>query len=197
MNYWPYIKDLFSRMHGVVGFGRVKIVDDSGNSQKAQIYFNEDRIIDLIRVLHDFGFSSNPPPDSDACVVFASGDQSKGVAVGVNNQTLRPKGLNPGESIVYDANGNFIKLSSLGIEVFANSLPIKIHGASTAEIDSDITINITAGTVARIAGEIITLDSPLTTTTGDFQANNGWTGTFATGDMRTVTVQHGIITNVA
>lgn len=34
-------------------------------------------------------------------------------------------------------------------------------------------------------------------TVGELRAGNGWTGQFATGDSRTVTVEHGIITDVS
>ena len=43
----------------------------------------------------------------------------------------------------------------------------------------------------------INMTSALVTTSGAFQAGNGWSGSYATGDGRTVTVSHGIITGVA
>jgi len=48
----------------------------------------------------------------------------------------------------------------------------------------------------------VTIETPALTISGSataasLHANNGWSGTFATGDSRTVTVVNGIITNVA
>lgn len=50
-----------------------------------------------------------------------------------------------------------------------------------------------------IGGEIAVSSSEINLTTPSLMINStaGWSGTFATGDSRTVTVQHGIITSVA
>jgi hypothetical protein len=66
----------------------------------------------------------------------------------------------------------------------------------TQTIGSNLTITTVGDTVIKSGGQI-TLDAPAVATTGNLSVATGWTGSFGTATGQTVTVQNGIIINVA
>lgn len=182
MNYSVLIERVWRRLLTVVSLGRVTVVDDSGPIQLAQIDFGPNQVVDGVRMSYYFGFSSNPPPQTDVVAVTMTGDRSKAAQGSSNNQQYRYKNLESGGSVLYDMNGNFVRLTSSGIAINSNNLPIFVSAGS--------------GNITVSANDVM-LDADNVSTSSVFQAGNGWTGTFRTGDNRTVTVQSGIITGVA
>lgn len=132
------------RILNIIGRARVNLVKDSGAVQMAQLTVNDLETIDNIPVVHDFGFSSNPPAGSDVAMVFVGGDRSNGVIVASNHQKYRVRNLAPGESVIYTQDGKQIYLTaSGGIKVAANGQPV--------EVDNATTVTINAATKVRMA----------------------------------------------
>lgn len=166
---------LADRLVRLVGFGALKVVDDTGDQQRAQVTINAggpdgvQEVIDHAVRLGEYGFNSCPPEGSEAVILFLGGRRSIGVIIATGYRAARPKGLKPGEAMVFNAvTGDFIELSEDG----------KIRSQTVDWIhDGDQHVSGSA-----YAAHMIPAD--------------GWTGTFATGDSRTVHVTHGIITDV-
>lgn len=148
------IDRLFRRVMLVIGLGRITIVNDSQPStQFCQVMLGGDEIRDNTPRIAEFGFSSNPPAGSDAVVVFLGGDRSKGVIIATNNQATRHTGLQPGESVLYDAFGKYVKLKADGtVEVQANGNEVKVLGATVCTI---------------VASEKVRMETPLLEVTGE------------------------------
>lgn len=114
-----YVDRLSRRVLMMLGFGIVTgPVNDSGPTQSAQIQLHnlELRQIDFV---YQFGFSSSPPPGTAVVAAFLGGDRSNGIVIGTHNAAKRATGLLPGEAIIYDANGNSIKLTQTKIIITA------------------------------------------------------------------------------
>jgi len=74
--------------------------------------------------------------------------------VASTNQQYRHFGLNPGETVIYNQWGRFIKLTENGIEVEAKSQPVTVSNATT------VTINAAEGVlmntpVLKVTGDVI------------------------------------------
>ncbi len=122
------IERLYRCMQLAFGRGRVTFVDDSGPVQKVQVRFGQMEIIDGMPAPHDFGFTCNPPIDSDVFASFLGGNRSNGMIVVIGSQAYRMRNLKSGEVAIYDALGQSVHLTQSGIVVNSAGLPITING---------------------------------------------------------------------
>lgn len=144
------------RIQAVIGRGRVTVSDDAGSAQLLQVRLGPLETRDRTPRLAEFGFSSRPPEGSDALLVFVGGDRSNGVIIATGHQDSRPRGLDVGETIVYDLFGRSIRFTKDGaISIQANGTPVVIDGATT------VTIRAT---------EKVRMETPLLEVTGDIVA---------------------------
>lgn len=104
----------------MIAKGIIRRVDDSGKNQITQVGLLSKEIRDQIENIQQFGLSSSPPPGSEVVVVFPGGSRDHGVIVATSDHKTRPRDLNEGETVVYNSNGDFIKLKSTG-EIEINS----------------------------------------------------------------------------
>ncbi len=123
------IERIYRCLMTVFGRGRVKLVDDSGPVQRAQVRFGALEIIDDLPVPHDFGFTSNPPVDSDVFAAFMSGERKNGIVVSIGSQQYRMRNLKSGEMAIYDSIGQSVHLSKTGIIINGNGNPVNIVNA--------------------------------------------------------------------
>jgi phage baseplate assembly protein V len=171
------VERLWRRMQFVVGRGRIKIGDDSGQVQKQQIQLSGTEIRDNTPRVGEYGFASMPLAGCHGIVLFVAGDRSNGVIIGTNDQIHRLKNLLPGEVAIYDDQGQSVYLTRAGIVVNGGGLPIKVTNTPS-----------------------ITLDSPLVHSTGAmtvdglFTANNGITG-YNTSGTATATLNLPVVAN--
>lgn len=162
------------RLLGIFGYGLLRVVDDTGLQQVAQLNLNVgnplEETIDKVTRLGEVGFYSCPPEGSEAVALFLGGYRTGGVIIATGYRAARPKGLKPGEAMMLNVlREQYIEASDDG--KFRSQAPDWLH-------DGDYHVSGTT-----YAAHMIPAD--------------GWSGTFATGDGRTATVTHGIITNVA
>jgi phage gp45-like len=131
-----HIERLYRCMLYAFGRGRIKFVDDTGPVQRAQIQIFGDEIIDGLPVPHDYGFTSNPPVDSDVVAAFMGGNRKNGVIVAVGSQQYRIKNLKSGEVAIYDGIGQSILLTKTGIVINGNAT---LNGTLT--VTQDVVVN--------------------------------------------------------
>lgn len=75
-------------------------------------------------LIQQFGFSSNPPADTDVLLLFINGDRSNGVVAGSNHIPSRPTGRQVGETTVFN---NYLMSAYFhkdGIKINANGVVI-------------------------------------------------------------------------
>ncbi|MFX1687495.1 phage baseplate assembly protein V [Paraburkholderia sp. A2RI-6] len=152
-------------IQSIIGRARVKFVDDSGPVQKMQVLMNGIETPDNRLRVAEFGFTSNPPIDSDAITLHVAGDRSAGAVIGTNHQPSRPKGLQPGEAMLYSEDGKYVYLTaSGGIVVEAKGQDVVVNDAR------NVTWNCT-GVFKIVAPGGIEFDAPMVKSTGDMQDN--------------------------
>lgn len=173
------LDELQRRVRAIIGRGRVKFVDDSGPVQKMQVLMNGIETPDNRYRVPEFGFTSNPPEDSDVIAVHVAGDRSAGAVLGTNHQPSRPKGLQPGETMLYSQDGKSVYLTaSGGIVVEAKGQPVTVNDAS------NVTVNC-SGVFKIVAPGGIQFVAPTVTSTGDMQDNIN-TNPHSMAQMRTI-----------
>lgn len=176
--------DVISRkVQALVGRGRVKFVDDSGPVQKMQVLMSGMETPDSRYRVPEFGFTSNPPIDSDVIAVHVDGDRSAGAVLGTNHQPSRPKGLQAGETMLYSQDGKYIYMTaSGGIVVEAKGQPVTVNDAS------NVTVNC-SGVFKIVAAGGIQFVAPTVTSTGDMQDNVN-TNPHTMAQMRSIANSH-------
>lgn len=112
---------LYSLVLGVVGIARIKVTKDDGEQQLAQLNIRQggprelEEVIDDVPRLGHYGFAYRPPDGSEAVVLFVGGRRSSGVVVATGHRETRPRDLEPGEAMIFNALAEtFVKLSADG-----------------------------------------------------------------------------------
>lgn len=149
------IRTLQRRILLMVGWGRVTFSDDRGAAQLLQVKLNDSETRDATPRLAEFGLTSRPPADADVVLAFMAGDRSKAIVVATGHQASRPKGLEVGETMLYDLWGKYLYLKADSIVVEAGGLPVVVNNAT------QVTIN---------ASDSVVMNTPRLTVTGDIEA---------------------------
>lgn len=139
----------------LVGRGRVTTVNDQGPAQLLQVKLSYMEVRDGTPRLAEFGFASNPPASSDAVLVFAAGDRSKGVVIATGHQASRPRNLAPGESMLYSEDGKSVYLTAAGgIVVEAKGQPVTVNDASVVTVNAsgDVIFNTP---LLKVSGDVV------------------------------------------
>ncbi|MBC8984103.1 phage baseplate assembly protein V [Pseudomonas lurida] len=147
---------IWRRVQLFVSRGRITFSNDAGNVQTLQVRLGQLETRDATPRLGEFGHASRPPVGADVIVVFAAGDRSNGVVIASGDQKTRPRGLNEGESQLYDLWGKSVYLTrDGGIVVEAQGTPVTVNNATI------VTINAT---------ESVVMNTPLLKVSGDIEA---------------------------
>lgn len=112
---------LHRRLRALVGRGTVTGTDDSGRLQTMSLTARADERRQDVERVQEFGLSSRPPAGSTAVYLAVGGSATHVVAVGCEH-TSRPTNLVDGEVVLYNAQGDYVRLHQSGeIEVKARA----------------------------------------------------------------------------
>ncbi|MFC0407911.1 phage baseplate assembly protein domain-containing protein [Roseomonas elaeocarpi] len=113
---------VMTRLRQALGLGWLSTPpDDSDVVQTAQVKINDLQTVDRVPVVHHFGFSSCAPVNSVTVRLSMGGDTSTSVVLAAVHQASRPRGLKPGQSLLYDIVGSRVFLPGDGtIQVSAS-----------------------------------------------------------------------------
>ncbi|MBB3256856.1 phage baseplate assembly protein V [Paraburkholderia bannensis] len=157
----------------IVGRGRVKYVNDSGVVQVIQVQMNGLETADNRYRVAEFGFTSNPPIDSDVIALHVAGERSAGAVIGTNHQSSRPTGLEAGESMIYSQDGKQVYLTADG------GIIVEAKGQNVVVNDAE---NVTCN-----ARGTLTVNAPTIVLNGNVQINGNIGQSGASGTMGTAT----------
>ena len=102
----------------MVGKALIKAVKDTDKLQVVQVSLMKDELKNDVERIQEFGFTSNPPEDSEAVIVCVGGDRSNMLVIATDYSAGRPKGLEPGESMQYNKDGQYMKINKNGKQEF-------------------------------------------------------------------------------
>lgn len=128
-------------LYNLINVGLVSQADDSEEIQALQITQKAagsgfmDRVLDRVRHVFSFGFTSVPPIGSVVAFLCRGGDRSNTMAFAIHHAASRPRGLQPGDSAMYDVRGVILKFTADGPILDCAGLPLIIRNASKVTID--------------------------------------------------------------
>lgn len=94
-----------ARLRLMVARGLVNLINDAGGLQLLQVEALDSEPLDGVERVQNFGHTSHPPRGSMPVLVAVAGSRDHMVAVAVDNDEHRPRGLQEGESAMYNAHG--------------------------------------------------------------------------------------------
>ena len=158
---------MIDRIRNLWGIGRMTLADDTGEMQLVQVTEGQagkgigDRVTNLVRRVTEFGFTSVPPLDSEVLVARRGGERTMSMVVGTSHRPSRLKGLQPGDTGIYDVRGAKVMLTADGLLIDCAGLPAIVQNCST------ITLKAT---------EKVTIDAPDVECTGNLKVDQLVTG---------------------
>lgn len=108
----------------MVARGIMLAIKDGGSIQIAQGSFLADETKDQVEVFNHFGFTSNPPSQTECIMLSVGGNREHSVIIATENRDLRLKDLPSGDSAMYNKNGKYIKLLGDNADILVEKLKI-------------------------------------------------------------------------
>jgi phage baseplate assembly protein V len=131
--------------------GTVVLAAD-GPRQRLQIKGRGGQVLDRVERMADYGLASHPLPGAAVTVVSLGGNSNHSLVIATEDKRHRPT-LLPGETAIYDDQGQVVILSRAGVRV-----------------TTPLTVEVTAG------GDV-TITAPTVKVVGDLEVSGTITGT--------------------
>jgi phage baseplate assembly protein V len=149
----------------------IRLVKPAGQVLKSQIDLYADETRDNVDVIEHYGFTSNPPVNSQAVCVFVGGDRSHGVVIATQDQLSRVKNLKPGEVALFTNEGDSI-IFHRGNKIDVTTKHLTVNAANDVTVNTDkATVNATTSITAT------TKTASMTTQTATVNASTSATVT--------------------
>jgi len=112
--------------------------DDNGMQQSNVVGLYGEELADLT-VWQPFGLSAVSPPGSDALIVAIGGHRDGAQVIAQSHPQYRPRSGRNGETILYDAGGQQVALTTSGIRItdqFGNVVSLSSGGLTITAVSS-------------------------------------------------------------
>ena len=159
------LDEVFSNLRGVAGYGVVSAVDDTGQAQTVSASTADGADRADVEVHQPFGFASNPPATAAIAVFVAVGaDPANLVALPLACPAQRFGNLEPGEAVMYAADGTRVHLRAGGVieiwggtSITVNSPLVVINAPNGATVNGNLTVNgtLTVSEDITVAGKSV------------------------------------------
>jgi phage baseplate assembly protein V len=156
-------------------------LDDSGAVQKLVLDALKDERRSNVDRFQEFGFSSNPPAGAELIMLSLGGSRSHNVVIASEDRASRPKDLAPGEAMIYNEAGDYVKVKSDGT--------IEIKCSTKVTIDAPL-VEMTGN--LNVAGAIVGASAAITgaVVAGTVAAASVSDGSGSVGSLRTAYNSH-------
>lgn len=150
--------------------------DDSTGVQLNDHSLLADEIQEGLERFQEYGYTSHPPDNSEALVVFPMGNRDHGICIAVDNRSFRLKALEKGEVAIYTDEGDSVILKRGNNIEINGSTSIK-NTTTTFTINcTDAIVNSTSTTVNSETTDVnatttATVTSPLATVNASTQTD--------------------------
>lgn len=136
----------------MAGRGILLAIDDGKGIQQVQASFFKDETKGEVERFSNFGFTSNPPANTECVMISIGGNREHGIIIATENRDLRLKGLPPGASAQYNSNGKYIKLLDDNAEMLIEKLEITNSSNELMAVLSEWMDEIIQGKTVTLAG---------------------------------------------
>lgn len=161
-------------------------LDDSGAIQKLVLDALKDERRSNVDRFQEFGFSSNPPAGAEVIMLSLGGSRSHNVAIASEHRESRPKNLSPGEAMIYNEAGDYVKLKADGTIEIKCSTKVRID-SPLVEMTGNLSVTGSiSGASAVITGAVVAGSVAAATVTGGTVSD----GSGSVGSLRTAYNSH-------
>ena len=159
--------------------GKVNVVNSEEPIQRLQLSGLADETLQDLELMQSFGFTSNPPAETEAIVIPLGGATTHGIVIATENGNFRIKSLQPGEVAVYNESGASITLkkgkiinidcSALnitapdGVDIKAPNVQCSAQITAMSQINGNGGLAIKGGNGATFQGNVNQTDGNYTT----------------------------------
>lgn len=158
----PYAR----RLSNMVARGTVSLVNAASKMQSLQLRLLAGESKDDVEHFEPYGLTSHPQPGAECVALFLDGDRSHGVVVCVADRRYRVKGLESGEVILHDDQGQSVYLMRSGIKLTdkaGSTVVMQGDGSGSMTFDAGLTINANSKIVGTLeVTRNITCDASIT-----------------------------------
>jgi phage baseplate assembly protein V len=108
----------------MIGRGVLMAVDSSKDIQLIKLRLLADENKDKTEMMQHFGFTSNPPVNSDLVFLSIGGNRDHGVVIASESRQYRLKNVAPGDSAIYNQAGKYLWIKGNNIEGLVSKIKI-------------------------------------------------------------------------
>lgn len=139
-----FIGPLQRRVMLMVGRGVVRLSDDSPGVQTLQVELLKGEVRADVERFQEYGFTSRPQDGAEAIAVSVGGNRDHAIVIAVEDRRYRIKGLQKGQTAIYDSAGTVLLLGADGtVELLAaKKVTIKcplVRIEGSLEVTGDVT----------------------------------------------------------
>nr|WP_311528710.1 phage baseplate assembly protein V [uncultured Ralstonia sp.] len=160
----PYAR----RLSNMVARGTVSLVNAATKMQSLQLRLLAGESKDDVEHFEPYGLTSHPQPGAECVALFLDGDRSHGIVVCVADRRYRVKGLESGEVILHDDQGQSVYLMRGGIKLTdkaGSTVVMQGDGSGTMTFAAGLTIHANSKIVGTLeVTQDITGDASITAT---------------------------------
>jgi phage baseplate assembly protein V len=129
------LKPLRERVMLMIAKAVVTMTDDGGGVQRVQMRLLSGETRSAASRFQNYGLSSRPAGQALAVALFVGGGRDHPLVVALEDTAARPRGLRPGEVIVYDDQGQSVHLTRDGIVIDGGGRAVTIRNAPKLRAD--------------------------------------------------------------
>lgn len=153
------VKPLRNRVYTMITRAIIETVKDDDGMQIVKLNLLAGESRDDVERFQNFGFSSNPPVDSECVVIAPGGNRDHLIVIVADDRKTRIKDLAKGESVFYNAAGDKLILKANGDldGELSNDFKMKIGNNVDFEITKNFELDLKKFKVKNDTGELIDL----------------------------------------
>lgn len=143
-----FLQPIRVKLRTLVGRAVPMSVDNSGKSQRYQLKFNGNELIDGVERVQEYGLETNQPldPSAETVTLSVGGNRELTIIIATQTREHRPTGLEPGEVQLYTKFGQKIYLKADGsIVIDAGSNAVNINGGAITLKGSSVDLKDAGG----------------------------------------------------
>ena len=150
------MRNFGQKMRLMIGRFVVNRVNDAGGLQIVQVDGLDGETRDGVERIQNFGHSGNPPAGAIGAGVSVMGSRDHLIVVACDHPDHRVKNLAPGESALYGAFGNLLKMDKDGnVVINANKLILNVQSVENNAANTTHSGNVAvSGVLASAKGDV-------------------------------------------
>lgn len=119
----------------VMARGVLKASDSSKKMQTVDVSILKDERKDGVEHWEPYGLTTVPLDGAEALIAFPSGERSHAIVVAIGDRRYRLTGLQGGEVVLYDHQGQVVKLGADGLTI-ESTKPVLVKSTETVTVEA-------------------------------------------------------------